>query len=98
MGDIDGLGDGPAVGPALGLCDGDAEGAGVAHVPSSLHRPLAQSRGPSPISHFSPGGHGGHAPPPQSTDVSRPFSISSRHEAGVGESEGDGDDGISVGD
>ena len=53
----------------VGEVDGNAVGAGVLHVPSSLlHTPLVQSRGPS--SHFLPGWHGGHTPPPQFRSVS----------------------------
>ena len=104
-----GSGDGNDVGPPVGASegenvgdnDGDAVGAGVSHMPSSLHRPLVQSRSPSPTTHLSPGLHAWHSPPPQSTDVSFAFRMPSRHVAGVGLSVGAnvGDaDGTSVGD
>jgi len=59
---------------------------GVSQVPSALQMRLAQSLGPS--SQVFPGRHGGHWPPPQSTDVSRPFLMSSKHVAAVGRSVG----------
>ena len=82
---------GAVVGDSVGAGDGVSVGAGVSQVPSPLHTPLVQSRGPCPILHFFPARHGGHAPPPQSTDVSRPFLMSSMHVAGVGERVGEFD-------
>ena len=104
-----GFGDGDVVGPSVGANDGDdvgdwlgeAVGAGVSHVPSPRHTPLVQSRGPWPSSHFFPGLHFAHSPPPQSTDVSSPFLMSSMHVLGVGLAVGAnvGDvDGAGVGD
>jgi len=78
--------DGATLGVAVGRALGDVVvGAtvGAEHVPSPVHKPLVQSRGPS--AHFLPGRHLGHAPPPQSTAVSRPFLRSSTH---VGSGEG----------
>ena len=89
-----GLVEGPALGPALGDHDGDAVGRCVSHVPSSLHRPLTQSRGPS--THFLPAQHGAQSPPPQSTDVSRPFRMSSSHVATLGLTVGPAD-GLELG-
>jgi hypothetical protein len=39
--------------------------------------------------HFFPARQGGQSPPPQSTDVSLSFKMSSKHVAGVGDAEGD---------
>ena len=109
VGDAVGPGDGASVGAFVGSRDGDAlgptvgdiVGAGVSHRSSpssdSTQLSLVQS---APTKHRLPGRHGGHALPPQSTDVSSSPFTSSTHVAGVGLSVGAelGDrDGLSVG-
>lgn len=71
----------------LGENVGDGVGFAVSHVlSSSLQMPLSQS---VPLPHFFPARHGGHSRPPQSTDVSSPFLMSSMHVNGVGLAVGD---------
>jgi hypothetical protein len=74
-GELLGLPVGANVGDVDGATVGDVVGRSVLHVPSALQSPLSQSRGPSV--HFFPARHGRQAPPPQSTDVSSPFRMSS---------------------
>ena len=90
VGDVEGAVVGAREGHDEGDDEGKPEGAcvgvAVSHFPSLPQFPLAQSL---PYKHRNPTPHrAGHVAPPQSTDVSSPFSIPSPHAADEGESDG----------